>query len=124
MMLLFYIIIYAIGYVVSLVLMHKYKKELDIDSYDPPHPQDYDDWSSNAVAYAVISLTWFVFWFFQLVFFIYENLVKLSINIEIMVKQYNIIEKDAAKKTKIKTLKTEIEELKRRIEDLRDGKDI
>lgn len=48
---------YVIGFVITLFILHKWKKELDIDNYDNPD-DDNDDWSSNAQAYAAWSLAW------------------------------------------------------------------
>jgi hypothetical protein len=54
-----YLIIYVIGFLITLFSLHKWKKELDIDNFDN-HDDDeyYDDWDSNAQAYAVWSLGW------------------------------------------------------------------
>jgi len=55
------ILIYVIGFIITLFILHKWKKELDIDNYDNP-TEGYDyghtEWSSNAQAYAVWSLAW------------------------------------------------------------------
>lgn len=48
---------YIIGFFVTLLLLHVWKKELDIDNYDN-QDDDYDDWNSNAQAYAAWSLGW------------------------------------------------------------------
>jgi len=53
-----FLTIYIIGYFASLWAMHTYKKELDLDHYDPPHDVCYDDYDSNAQAYAVMSFVW------------------------------------------------------------------
>jgi hypothetical protein len=54
-----FILTYAIGFVIILFVLHKWKKELDIDNFDN-HDDDeyYNDWDSNAQAYAVWSLAW------------------------------------------------------------------
>ena len=53
------IIIYIIGYVVTLIVLFKFKKQLHIDSYDGPKGYtNYDDWSSNRQAYTAWSLMW------------------------------------------------------------------
>ena len=64
-----FILIYAIGFIITLFVLHKWKKELDIDNYDTPQDGSYDyghsEWSSNAQAYAAWSLAWpIVFAFF------------------------------------------------------------
>ena len=53
-----YLIIYVIGVMISLFSLHKWKKELDIDNYDSPKGYLYDDWDSNAQAYAAWSIGW------------------------------------------------------------------
>jgi hypothetical protein len=60
------LIIYVLVYFISLVLMHKYKRELEIDHYDPPHG-DYVDYDSNATAYLTFSFAWPLFWFVVLI---------------------------------------------------------
>lgn len=76
--LLLFILVYVIGFFISLMLLHKYKKELDVDCYDPPHPSYYDDYSSNATAYLTFSLIWPMFWLIMLFQGIWRLLVKLS----------------------------------------------
>jgi len=51
------ILIYVIGFSITLFILHKWKEELNIDNYDIPN-DDYDNWNSNAEAYAVWSLAW------------------------------------------------------------------
>jgi hypothetical protein len=59
-----YIVIYAIGFIITLFSLHKWKKELNIDNYDNPNWIE-TDWTSNAQAYAAWSLAWpIVFAFF------------------------------------------------------------
>lgn len=55
-----YLIIYVIGFIITLFSLHKWKKELDIDNYDDSSHANWveSDWDSNAEAYAVWSLTW------------------------------------------------------------------
>ncbi len=69
---------YVLGFVVSLMLMHKYKKQLGIDNYDPPHESYYDDYDSNAEAYIWFSLGWPLFWFIMLIVFLYKHLLRFS----------------------------------------------
>jgi hypothetical protein len=53
---------YIIVAFISLLIMHRFKKQLDIDSYDPPHDEWHDDWDSNAQAYVWFSLMWPIWW--------------------------------------------------------------
>ena len=48
--------IYVLGVFASLWVMHTFKNELDINHYDPPHDDYYDDYDSNAEAYVAFSL--------------------------------------------------------------------
>lgn len=73
---------YTIGFFLSLVIMHKYKKELDIDDYDPPHDSYYDDYDSNAIAYVSFSFVWPLFWLFKGIFVGWSLLINLSKKIE------------------------------------------
>jgi hypothetical protein len=73
-----YFMIYVIGFLVTLILLHKFKKELGVDIYDPPHEGWYDDWNSNAQAYLAWSLGWPIFWVIGSLIFTWGLLMKLS----------------------------------------------
>lgn len=78
--------IYIAGFIVTLLVLHKYKKQLDIDSYDPPHPDYYDDYRSNSEAYAWFSAIWPLWWFFQIIIWLCTGLYRLSMFVEKLVK--------------------------------------
>ena len=69
---------YVIGFLISLLFLHAFKRELGVDHYDPPHDEYYDDYSSNAHAYLAFSFMWPIFWGFMLFALIYSGLIKLS----------------------------------------------
>jgi ABC-type dipeptide/oligopeptide/nickel transport system permease subunit len=52
-----YILIYIIGFILTLTFLKLFGKKMEID-YDPPHEPDYDDWENNAQAYLAFSITW------------------------------------------------------------------
>jgi ABC-type dipeptide/oligopeptide/nickel transport system permease subunit len=52
-----YILIYIIGFILTLTFLKLFGKKIGID-YDPPHEPDYDDWENNAQAYLSFSITW------------------------------------------------------------------
>jgi ABC-type dipeptide/oligopeptide/nickel transport system permease subunit len=52
-----YILIYIIGFILTLTFLKLFGEKIGID-YDPPHEPDYDDWQNNAQAYLGFSLTW------------------------------------------------------------------
>ena len=54
-----YILIYIIGFILTLTFLRLFGKKIGID-YDPPHEPDYDDWQNNAQAYLFFSITWIV----------------------------------------------------------------
>ena len=54
-----FVIIYIIGFIMTLTFLKLFGKKMGID-YDPPHEPDYDDWQNNAQAYLGFSLTWIV----------------------------------------------------------------
>ena len=54
-----FILIYIVGFILTLTFLKLFGKKMDID-YDPPHEPDYDDWQNNAQAYLGFSLSWFV----------------------------------------------------------------
>ena len=77
-----FLAIYIIGYFASLWAMHTFKKELDIDSYDPPHCEYYDDYNSNAEAYLSFSFVWPLFWFAMILKLIWNGLLFISKKLE------------------------------------------
>ena len=54
-----YIIIYIIGFILTLTFLKLFGKKMEID-YDSPHDDDYDDYKNNTEAYLFFSLSWFV----------------------------------------------------------------
>ena len=74
--------IYIIGYFASLWAMHTFKKELDIDSYDPPHHQWDSDYDSNIEAYSTFSFMWPLFWFAIILKLIWKVLLFISKKLE------------------------------------------
>lgn len=71
------IIYYVIGLLITLILLHVWKKELNIDNYDNvdnPH----NDWDSNAQAYAAWSLGWPIIIIFFLCLISWRTILYLS----------------------------------------------
>ena len=81
-MILFYIAMYFIGYAISVILMHKFHKELDLDYNKPKTYVDCDDWDNNAQAFAGISVAWPLFWGLTLIIFIIKKVVGFSASVE------------------------------------------
>jgi hypothetical protein len=54
-----FILIYVVGFILTLTFLKLFGKKMEID-YDPPHEPDYDDYKNNAEAYLFFSLSWFV----------------------------------------------------------------
>jgi hypothetical protein len=77
-----FLAIYIIGYFVSLWAMHTFKNELDINSYDPPHYDWYDDYDSNTSAYVTISFIWPLFWFMMILKLVWNGLMFISKKLE------------------------------------------
>jgi len=73
--------VYIVGFFVSLHMLHKYKEDLDVDCYDPPHDGWYDDYPSNAHAYLAFSFMWPIFWFVMGIQAFWKLMVNLSENI-------------------------------------------
>ena len=69
---------YFIGFIISLLLLHGFKRVHGFDHYDPPHDEYHDGWDSNAQAYVGFSLMWPIFWFFLSIAAFYQGLIKLS----------------------------------------------
>ena len=77
-MLILIIVIYVVGFSVSLLALHKFGRQLGWDHYDPPHGAYYDDYDSNAHAYLTFSVFWFIFWTFYGIAGIWRLMVMLS----------------------------------------------
>lgn len=72
------ILIYVLGFFVSLFLLHRFKKELDLYNYDPPHPAYYDDFNSNATAFVAYSIVWPIFLLVISIQLMWKILVNIS----------------------------------------------
>ena len=72
-----YIIIYIIGFILTLTFLKLFGKKMEID-YDPPHEPDYDDWQNNAQAYLGFSLAWVVTATMFIVVVFFQLLYKFS----------------------------------------------
>jgi len=73
------ILIYVVGYFVSVLALKKFGKAMDFDHYDEPKTYvNYDDYSSNAQAYMSFSIFWPFFWFGVSIFGFFKGLQKLT----------------------------------------------
>lgn len=70
--------IYILMIFVTMWVLHTFKKQLDIDIYDSPHNEDYDDWDSNAHAYAVWSLGWPLVYIVLILVILWKSLLFVS----------------------------------------------
>jgi len=71
------LLIYVLGFFLSILTLKKYAKTMGMDCYDPPHGSYYDDYSSNAQAYMSFSLAWPIFWAFWVIFGFFSLLKNL-----------------------------------------------
>jgi uncharacterized membrane protein YkvI len=55
----FLIIIYILGFILTLVFFKLFGKKIDFD-YSGKKDTDYDDWESNAQAYTAFSIGWII----------------------------------------------------------------
>lgn len=78
MTIIFYIIIYVLGYLASIVLLHKYHKQLGMNYNIPKTYVNHDDWNSNAQAFACFSIVWFAFWGLTLFVYLMRKIIKFS----------------------------------------------
>ena len=60
-MIFLFILIYAIGYILSLFILIKWGKKMGFDYSRPKTYVNYDDWDNNAQAYTAISLASWAF---------------------------------------------------------------
>lgn len=81
-----YLIMYPIGFLITLFALHKWKKELDIDNYDN-QTDWYGDWTSNAQAYAAWSLAWPIVIAFFICVMLWKGIMLLSKWIQIIIEE-------------------------------------
>ena len=53
-----YIIIYVVGYFLTILFFKKFGKKIGLDYSGPRTYANYDDWGSNAEAYTFFSVFW------------------------------------------------------------------
>ena len=73
-----FLLIYVIGYFVSILALKKYGSVLEMDHYDPPHDGWDDDYVSNAQAYMSFSIMWPFFWLATSIFGFFKWLQRLT----------------------------------------------
>jgi len=57
------LVIYIIGFILSLLFLSRYGEKIGIGGYDEPKTYvNYDDYSSNASAFTAFSLIWPIFY--------------------------------------------------------------
>lgn len=72
-----------IGFLICLFILHKFKKQLNIDNYDNEKSwADYEDYDSNAEAFTVWSMMWPVILIVGLCVITWKFLLWLSKKIE------------------------------------------
>lgn len=76
------LLVYVLGFFTSLWVLHTFKNELDVNHYDKPHPEYYDDYDSNAEAYVTFSLIWPLYWFMNMFMYMWKGLVWISTQFE------------------------------------------
>ena len=69
---------YPLGYVLTLILLHTFKRRLGIDVYDEPQAGYEDDWRSNSDAYAAWSFAWPLLWIIFVVNLVWVSVCLLS----------------------------------------------
>ena len=70
------LIVYGIGFILSLIFLSYFGKKIGWGHYDPPHDDYYDDYDSNADAYFAFSTMWPLFYFGNIVGFLYNTFIK------------------------------------------------
>jgi|TARA_R110000824_G_scaffold291588_4_gene480095 hypothetical protein len=68
------ILIYATGYVISLMALKRYAKQLGVDHYDDNDGRYWavDDYQSNSAAWISFSFIWPIFWFITGIFQLFK----------------------------------------------------
>lgn len=87
------LIMYPIGFLITLFSLHKWKKELNIDDYDNSNESDLigRDWSSNAQAYAAWSLAWPAVIMFIICAMTWKGVMLLSKWIQAMIDEPTVV---------------------------------
>ena len=62
----------------TLILLHTFKRRLGIDVYDEPQAGYEDDWHSNSEAYAAWSFAWPLLWIIFVVNLVWVSVCLLS----------------------------------------------
>ena len=75
------ILVYAIGFAISMAVLINYGEQLGFGDYDPPHDDYYDDYSSNASAWVSFSTMWPVFWFINGLVYFHRVIVDTTQNL-------------------------------------------
>ena len=72
----YFLITYAIGYFISLLILTQFGKTWGLDYSN--EDRDPDDWENNASAYAGISCAWPMLLVFGIAYCFWQGLVRLS----------------------------------------------
>ena len=72
-------------FLITLIGLHKWKDKLDINNYDGPK-SEWEDWDSNAKAYAAWSLGWPIIWMALTAMLFWKGVVLISIKIGQLIK--------------------------------------
>lgn len=71
-------LIYPIGFLLTLTFLKFFGERIGMGCYDPPHESDWDDYKSNAEAYLTFSIGWFVIMPMLMIAGIWKGLVKFN----------------------------------------------
>lgn len=72
------VLIYVIGYIISLLILKKYAHLIGVDCYDSPNGNYGDDYASNEDAWIAFSYIWPVFWLVTGLFQLFSYISKVS----------------------------------------------
>ena len=78
-------LIYLVMFFITLISLHVLKDRLDINDYDGPN-KEWEEWDSNAQAYAAWSLGWPIVWIAVIAVLIWKGVVFISKKIGELIK--------------------------------------
>lgn len=79
------VLIYLVMFFITLISLHIWKDKLDINNYDEPKTE-WEDWDSNAQAFAAWSLGWPIIWIALMAMLFWKGVVLISTKIGKVIK--------------------------------------
>jgi hypothetical protein len=72
------VVFYVVGFLITLIILFKFHKELGFDFNQPKNDFIYHDWDVNTKIFIFFSITWVFFWLINLTLYILGKFKKLK----------------------------------------------